>query len=145
MRVYVFILCLLLSFFSNFHFCVSVVKGHLGETMTLVGTSAWQSPEVIQGLPYTEKADIYAFGIVLWEVVTCAQLYPNMATPHILVSVATKNLRPQLDDSIPLYLQQIMASCWHVDPGKRPSFQEVLEVRVLYMNVCASPYRLPLR
>ena len=36
-------------------------------TMTLCGTAAWTAPEILQGLDYSEKSDIYSFGIIMWE------------------------------------------------------------------------------
>lgn len=33
-----------------------------------IGTYQWMAPEVISALHYTEKADIYSFGIILWEI-----------------------------------------------------------------------------
>jgi serine/threonine protein kinase len=33
-----------------------------------IGTYQWMAPEVISGQSYTEKADIFSFGIILWEI-----------------------------------------------------------------------------
>ena len=33
-----------------------------------VGTFAWMAPEVLENQPYDERADIYSFAIVLWEL-----------------------------------------------------------------------------
>ncbi len=37
-------------------------------TMTRCGTPSWTAPEVIRGEKYGEAADIYSFGIIMWEV-----------------------------------------------------------------------------
>src|SRR5690242_17117495 len=37
---------------------------------TRCGSPAWSAPEVMRGESYTELADVYSFGIVLWEVLT---------------------------------------------------------------------------
>jgi serine/threonine protein kinase len=36
-----------------------------------VGTPVWMSPEILCGLPASEKSDVYAFGLVLWVRHTC--------------------------------------------------------------------------
>jgi serine/threonine protein kinase len=39
-------------------------------TMTRCGTPCWTAPEIIRGERYSEKADVYSFGIIMWEVLT---------------------------------------------------------------------------
>jgi serine/threonine protein kinase len=36
----------------------------------VVGTLAWMAPEVLANQRYTERADVYSYGIVLWELLT---------------------------------------------------------------------------
>jgi serine/threonine protein kinase len=48
----------------------------LGVTMTKLGTLQWVAPEVLRDERYSEKADIYSFAILVWEliasmIVTC--------------------------------------------------------------------------
>ena len=41
----------------------------MAATMTgKIGTYQWMAPEVISGHNYTEKADVFSFGIILWEI-----------------------------------------------------------------------------
>jgi serine/threonine protein kinase len=42
-----------------------------GHMTAETGTYRWMAPEVIEHKPYDEKADVFSFGIVLWEVLTC--------------------------------------------------------------------------
>jgi serine/threonine protein kinase len=44
-------------------------------TMTYCDTPAWTAPEIIRGEKYSEKADIYSFGVVMWEMLTRRQPY----------------------------------------------------------------------
>jgi serine/threonine protein kinase len=37
----------------------------------------WMAPEIIKGQMYTEKADVYAFGIILWEILTRKEPYED--------------------------------------------------------------------
>jgi len=42
--------------------------------MTLIGTPVWMAPEVISRSKYTEKADVYSYGLVLWAMVSATIL-----------------------------------------------------------------------
>ena len=40
------------------------------EMTSKIGTYQWMAPEVIRGYKYSEKADVFSFGIILWELAT---------------------------------------------------------------------------
>ncbi len=50
-------------------------------------------PEIIMGRKYTEKADVYAFGIILWEILTRLEPYEDKEPMQIVVEVVNDNLR----------------------------------------------------
>lgn len=81
-----------------------------------LGTFAWSAPEVLSGKRCTEKADIYSFGVVLWEV--CTGEAPTRGDMRPLQSPSDC---PQ--DIVDLYLL-----CVSENPEDRPSAREVLEV-----------------
>ena len=35
-----------------------------------IGTPHWMAPEIMRGEPYKEEADVYSFGMILWELLT---------------------------------------------------------------------------
>ena len=54
-----------------------------GEKMTKkIGTFQWMAPEVITGDKYTEKADVFSFGIILWEIASRQPPYKRALTRH---------------------------------------------------------------
>ena len=48
------------------------------------------------GRKYTEKADVYAFGIILWEILTRLEPYEEKEPMQIVVEVVNDGLRPTL-------------------------------------------------
>ncbi|XP_022749675.1 serine/threonine-protein kinase STY46-like isoform X3 [Durio zibethinus] len=67
-----------------------------GGVMTAeTGTFRWMAPEVINHQPYDQKADVFSFAIVLWELVTAKVPYDNMS-PLLAALGVRQGLRPDL-------------------------------------------------
>ena len=56
-------------------FGVSRFMGDKSTKMTFVGTVAWMAPEVIRHEPYSEKVDVWSYGVVIWELLTQQRPY----------------------------------------------------------------------
>ena len=84
-----------------------------------VGTTCRLAPELIKDNTGTETIDVYAFGIVLWELATREEVYHNLSAAQIISRVANEGLRPPLPAECPW--RDVMAACWAEDPrtGRR--------------------------
>ncbi|XP_047321250.1 serine/threonine-protein kinase STY46-like isoform X2 [Impatiens glandulifera] len=91
-----------------------------GET----GTYRWMAPEVINHQPYDQKADVFSFAIVLWELVTSKVPYDSMS-PLLAALGVRQGLRPEIPANTHPMLVQLMTKCWEADSGLRPSFSEI--------------------
>ena len=89
------------------------------------GTYRWMAPEVIEHKPYTEKADVFSFAVVLWELLTCRVPYSEMTPLQAAVGVVQKGLRPGIPSNTPPALGQLMEACWAQDATHRPSFKDL--------------------
>jgi len=69
-------------------------------------------------------ADVYAFGIILWEVLTRLEPYEDKEPMQIVVEVVNENLRPTIPaEHLDNVLVPLMRDCWHADPAQRPTFK----------------------
>jgi len=93
------------------------------------GTPAWTAPEILLlGQSHSPQTDIYALGIVMWELLTCNPPHEGM-TLYQIIGLLTSHQRPHIPDPIPYGFPAayvtMMTRCWDQDPSKRPSAAEV--------------------
>ncbi|XP_061397313.1 mitogen-activated protein kinase kinase kinase 7-like, partial [Musca vetustissima] len=92
------------------------------------GSAAWMAPEVFEGSKYTEKCDIFSWGIVLWEVLSRQKPFKDVDNTYSIMWKIHKGERPPIVPEWPLPIQNLMTSCWETRPDLRPSMQLVVEV-----------------
>ncbi|XP_015207152.1 tyrosine-protein kinase BTK isoform X3 [Lepisosteus oculatus] len=86
----------------------------------------WCPPEVLLYCKFSSKSDIWAFGVLMWEIYTLGKMpYERLNNTEIVeqVSGGVRLYRPQLANE---RVYSIMSSCWHEKPEERPSFQGLL-------------------
>ena len=105
-----------------------------GEKMQNI-TPNWMAPEVIAGEPYTEKADIYAVGILLWELVERKHPFSEfLAGAEIIGNAITLGKRPILtplkesEPKVALEFIELIHQCWDQKPSKRPPILKVYQI-----------------
>ena len=85
------------------------------------------SPEALKRNRFTEKSDVWAFGVLLWEVATLGMKpYFEMCHDyHVTSRVCEGTLRLSKPEGCSEKIFGLMASCWEARPEKRPSFRDL--------------------
>jgi len=95
-----------------------------------LGTHGWAAPEVLMGHSYGPAVDVYALGVVLWEIWTARRPYHDVPAEAMLFRVAVEGLRPAIPPSMPKRLSSLLRQCWSSSPHDRPTAAQVaLELR----------------
>ncbi|KAL2254915.1 UNVERIFIED_CONTAM: Serine/threonine-protein kinase STY46 [Sesamum indicum] len=109
-------------------FGVARVKAQTGVMTAETGTYRWMAPEVIEHKPYDHKADVFSFGVVLWELLTGKIPYEYLTPLQAAVGVVQKGLRPTIPKHTHPKLAELLERCWQQDPALRPDFSELIEI-----------------
>ncbi|KAM3602269.1 uncharacterized protein V6R79_001137 [Siganus canaliculatus] len=99
------------------------------------GSAAWMAPEVFEGNNYSEKCDVFSWGIILWEVITRRKPFDEIGGPAFRIMWAVHNgTRPPLIKNLPKPIESLMTRCWSKDPSQRPSMEEIVKIMTHLMN-----------
>ncbi|KAL1139930.1 hypothetical protein AAG570_006907 [Ranatra chinensis] len=71
------------------------------------GSAAWMAPEVFQSSNYTEKCDVYSWGIILWEVLSRRKPFEDKATAYTIMWAVYSGQRPPLLEDCPRPIENL--------------------------------------
>ena len=97
------------------------------QTVGLAGTPGYMAPEQLEGEPADTRSDIFAFGCILYELLSGRRAFPGETITAALTAVATTEPKPL--DSVPERLDELVRRCLRKDPARR--FQHMDDVKVL--------------
>ena len=120
-----------------------------GQTMTSgVGTMYWAAPEILMGNKYSEKADIYSFGILLSEMDTGQSPYTDVRSAsgqpmqafQVLRLVIEGTIQPNFTASCPAHIRLLGLKCLNPNPQARPSARDIVQMLIDGSSIVASDH-----
>lgn len=101
-----------------------------------VGTPQWTAPEVLESPKYGLSADVYSYGVVLWEMTHNSIPYSGYDSVQIAMNVI-KGVRPPIKATCPKEIAELMTVCWHKNPKERPTFTTIIST----LQKCKAAYQ----
>ncbi|KAG0227791.1 hypothetical protein BGW42_002710, partial [Actinomortierella wolfii] len=98
----------------------------------ITGTLRWIAPELFDTAkpPYSTKTDIYALGVVMWEMAAnCTRPYKDQDNGALIIHLVKSGHRERLPDDTPAEYCEWVERCWHHDPNQRPDAREVILIQ----------------
>jgi len=93
------------------------------------GFDRWTAPEVYDGETYIEAADVFSFGVILYEIAMRKLPFPETPAEDV-PKLWKKGERPPIDPNVPPDFEKLITMCWQQTPRSRPSFKDI----VLYLK-----------
>jgi len=76
-----------------------------------------------------EKVDLYSYGIVFWEMLTGEEPYGEHDSYNTFVkAICNDNERPEIPEDMHPSLKNLLELCWHREPEKRPTFDQIIDM-----------------
>jgi serine/threonine protein kinase len=110
------------------------------EAGVILGTASYMAPEQAKGKPVDKRADIYAFGVVMYEMLTGKRLHQGETTTEILASVLKEE--PKWN-KVPAQVQRLLQRCLEKDPQKR--LRHIGDMMALVDDPANAPKAAPAR
>ncbi|KAJ9535348.1 hypothetical protein OSB04_un001541 [Centaurea solstitialis] len=91
-------------------------------------TCRYVAPEVFRNEDYDTKVDVFSFALILQEMIEGCQPFHTRNERDVPKAYAAKERPPfhAPSRSYPHGLKQLIEECWHENPGKRPSFRQII-------------------
>jgi serine/threonine protein kinase len=104
----------------------TVLQNTMACAKTVCGTPYYFSPELCQSKPYNNKSDVWALGVVFYEILTLNRPFNAKSLKELLKKILVGQYEP-IPTFVPMEIRSLAASLLQVNPVQRPSINRILE------------------
>jgi serine/threonine protein kinase len=114
------------------------LTAHATAAGVILGTAAYMAPEQASGMAADRRADIWAFGVVLWEMLTGRKLFEGETVSHVLASVLKDEVDvTALPQETPGRIRELVKRCLKKNPQQR--LQAIGDARIVFDEYLDDP------
>ena len=114
------------------------LSNHATQAGIILGTAAYMSPEQARGSTVDKRADVWAFGAVLWEMLTGTRPFQGATVSDTLASVLkTEPEWNALARTTPVAIRRLLRRCLEKDPKRR--LHDIADARIEIDDALANP------
>ena len=91
------------------------------------GTPAYMAPEILSEEKYSKSGDVYAFGFIVYEILSVKRAFENMNIFDLMKKVMIEGYRPEISEDIPDSFRNLIERCWSQNDEDRPTFNSIVD------------------
>jgi TPR repeat protein/tRNA A-37 threonylcarbamoyl transferase component Bud32 len=91
------------------------------------GTPLWMAPELFESEQYTNSVDVFAYGMIVFQIVTGLLPFGGNKTRIQLSLLVSRGERPGIPLTVSYFFTQLITECWEQDPRRRPTFSVIID------------------
>lgn len=102
-------------------------KNNKDDNRGRIGTPHWMAPEILKGVKYEQSADIFSFGMILWEILSQDIPYYGVNPYQVIHLVADQKKIVEVPNEGNSTLRKLTQRCLEYEPSLRPNMDEIVE------------------
>ena len=107
----------------------------LDKAKTLIGTPYYLSPEIINDQPYDFSSDIWALGVLLYEMCDLKMPFEGKNLPQLYMKIANGSFPPLNNKNLSKDLKNLVNCLLNVDCKMRPNIHEILKKNIIHCRI----------